>query len=90
MNMLARGMALAGALSTALARGLRARTPKQRDGKAGQALRRVSTTYHENEFWVNVDGQSVYGLSYVPDVGGRLPLVVFSHGLGSKKFANMP
>ena len=42
MNMLARGMALAGALSTALARGLRARTPKQRDGKAGQALRNLA------------------------------------------------
>lgn len=83
MNMLARGMALAGALSTALARELRARTFNQRGGEAGEALRRVSTTYHENEFWVNVDGQNVYGLSYVPDVGGRLPLVIFSHGLGS-------
>ena len=39
MNTLARGMALAGALSAALARELRARTSKQRGGEAGEALR---------------------------------------------------
>ena len=47
------------------------------------------TTYGNNvdyeirEIWVDNQGQKIYGEAYIPDVDGKLPLILTSHGLGT-------
>ena len=40
-------------------------------------------SYSTREIWVHNGGLRIYGIAYIPDAGGKLPLVVFSHELGN-------
>ena len=40
-------------------------------------------TYRTQETWVQNGGLNIYGMAYIPDMNGRLPLVIFSHELGN-------
>ena len=40
-------------------------------------------TYTVKEYDFESNGKNLYGRAFVPDVEGRVPLVIFSHGLGA-------
>ncbi len=40
-------------------------------------------TYVPQEIWVQNGNMKIYGIAYVPDTNGKLPLVIFSHELGN-------
>ena len=46
----------------------------------GQAMQ--SGDYTTREIWVDNGGQKIYGVAYVPEAAGKVPLVIFSHELG--------
>ena len=39
--------------------------------------------YRTEEIWCQNGADSIYGIAYIPDGEGRLPLVIFSHELGN-------
>ena len=39
--------------------------------------------YEVREIWVDNNGQKIYGEAYIPNVEGKMPLVLTSHGLGT-------
>ena len=56
---------------------------RQQTGTQVQALSDLpTTTYSEREIWLENEGQRIFGIAYVPNLEGRLPLVILSHGLG--------
>ena len=40
-------------------------------------------TYTTQEIWVQNGDFSIYGIAYVPETEGKVPLVIFSHELGN-------
>ncbi len=40
-------------------------------------------TYSTQEIWVRNDDSRIYGVAYVPNTAGKVPLVIFSHELGN-------
>ena len=40
-------------------------------------------TYTTQEIWVQNEVLRIYGIAYVPDMNGKMPLVIFSHELGN-------
>ena len=40
-------------------------------------------TYTVKEYDFESNGKNLYARAFVPDVEGRVPLVIFSHGLGA-------
>ena len=40
-------------------------------------------TYKTQEIWVQNGAFKIYGEAYIPDTGGKVPLVIFSHELGN-------
>ena len=40
-------------------------------------------TYSTQEIWVSNGDLKIYGIAYVPDANGKMPLVIFSHELGN-------
>ena len=40
-------------------------------------------TYSTQEIWVQNGDLRIYGIAYVPDANGKIPLVIFSHELGN-------
>ena len=40
-------------------------------------------SYTTREIWVQNGDFSIYGIAYVPETEGKLPLVIFSHELGN-------
>ena len=40
-------------------------------------------TYSTQEIWVQNGGLRIYGIAYVPETDGKMPLVIFSHELGN-------
>ena len=40
-------------------------------------------TYTVKEYDFDSNGKDIYARAFVPDVEGRVPLVIFSHGLGA-------
>ena len=56
---------------------------RQAAGTEVKALADLPTTaYSRQEIWLENEGQRIYGIAYIPDVEGKLPLVILSHGLG--------
>lgn len=43
---------------------------------------RMGYRYRTEEISCRIDGQRIYGVAYVPEREGRLPLVIFAHQLG--------
>lgn len=41
------------------------------------------TEYKTSEIWCENNGQRIYGISYVPEKDGKIPLVIFAHELGN-------
>lgn len=39
-------------------------------------------TYSTQEIWVQNGDLRIYGIAYVPETDGKMPLVIFSHELG--------
>ena len=39
-------------------------------------------TYTTREIWVRNGGMNIFGIAYIPDINGKMPLVIFSHELG--------
>lgn len=39
-------------------------------------------TYTTREIWVQNGGMNIFGIAYIPDINGKVPLVIFSHELG--------
>ncbi len=39
--------------------------------------------YEVREIWTENNGNRIYGEAYIPNTGGRSPLILFSHGLGT-------
>ena len=39
--------------------------------------------YEVREIWTENNGNRIYGEAYIPNNGGRSPLILFSHGLGT-------
>lgn len=37
--------------------------------------------YHISEIWCENNGQKIYGIAYVPEVNGKVPLVIYAHEL---------
>lgn len=43
----------------------------------------VETTYETQEIYCDNNGKRIYGVAYIPQgISGRMPLVIYSHGLG--------
>lgn len=40
-------------------------------------------TYATQEIWVQNGDRRIYGIAYIPDANGKVPLVIFSHELGN-------
>ena len=40
-------------------------------------------TYRTQELWVQNGDMNIYGIAYVPDKDGKVPLIIFSHELGN-------
>ena len=56
---------------------------RQEAGMEVTALRDLPTSrYDTHEIWLENEGQRIYGIAYIPETDGKLPLVILSHGLG--------
>ena len=56
---------------------------RQQTGTEVKALADLpKTTYTQREIWLENEGQRIYGIAYIPDVEGKMPLAILSHGLG--------
>lgn len=56
---------------------------RQQTGTEVKALDDLpKTTYTRQEIWLENEGQRIYGIAYIPDVEGKMPLAILSHGLG--------
>ena len=56
---------------------------RQQTGTEVKALDDLpKTTYTWQEIWLENEGQRIYGIAYIPDVEGKMPLAILSHGLG--------
>ena len=56
---------------------------RQQTGTEVKALADLpKTTYTRQEIWLENEGQRIYGVAYIPDVEGKMPLAILSHGLG--------
>ena len=56
---------------------------RQQTGTDVKALADLpKTTYARREIWLENEGQRIYGIAYIPDVEGKVPLAILSHGLG--------
>ena len=56
---------------------------RQQTGTEVKALADLPTTaYSQKEIWLENEGQRIYGIAYIPDTEGKVPLAILSHGLG--------
>ena len=56
---------------------------RQQTGTEVKALADLpKTTYTQREIWLENEGQRIYGVAYIPEVEGKVPLAILSHGLG--------
>ena len=43
----------------------------------------ADVSYRTEEIWCENGSNRIYGIAYIPEAEGRLPLVIFSHELGN-------
>ena len=56
-------------------------TETDQKGKGGSTM--PVYTYEKQEIWVQNGNKNIYGIAYVPDRKGEIPLLIFSHELGN-------
>jgi len=47
-------------------------------------------SYHKEEIWCENNGQKIYGIAYIPDREGVMPLVIHAHELGVSHTTGIP
>ena len=46
--------------------------------------------YHTKTIWCGHDGKRIFGIAFIPQREGKMPLVIFSHELGYNHETGIP
>ncbi|MCR4751014.1 MAG: alpha/beta fold hydrolase [Eubacterium sp.] len=66
---------------------------QSKDGPADSLIREEESrtfSYQKREIWCENNGQKIYGIAYIPDRKGVMPLVIHAHELGVSHTTGIP